>query len=79
MGAAPSGETRGVPRSQQQGPVAHLVKLAVDPGAPEGHEPHGWGQGMLSSQPQPLLCRVTLGSSPSMSAIKCRLHKQWWG
>lgn len=39
------------------GPVAHLVKLAVDPGASEGHEPHGWGQGVLSAQPQPLLCQ----------------------
>ena len=37
--------------------MAHLVKLAVDPGASEGHELHGWGQGVLSAELQPLLCQ----------------------
>lgn len=67
LGQHPSGEAGGLPRSQQQGPVAHLVKRC-GPGA-TGADPHGWGQACLSAQPQPLLYLVTLGSTPPMSAI----------
>lgn len=56
LGAAPSGEARGT-QVTAAGPVAHLVKLAVDPGASEGTNRMVGARGVLSAQPQPLLCQ----------------------